>query len=176
MASDIRKLRSKLRDFALGLPEVTEDLPWGERVAKVNKKVFVFLGRDMDAHFGLGVKLPKSNKSALGLPFTEPTAYGLGKSGWVSAKLEPHAEVSFELLRDWVIESYCAVASKTLAARAGGEAATAPAGERTAKAKAIAKVAKRAKKTVTRARAVLKSKAARGPVKKPQRRAKKTLG
>ncbi len=95
-------------------------MPWGERVAKVNKKVFVFLGRDMDTHFGLAVKLPTSKKAALALPFTEPTGYGLGKSGWVSARLEPGAPVSFEQLRDWVIESYRAVAPKALAAQVLG--------------------------------------------------------
>lgn len=63
MANSARKVRAKLRDFALSLPEASEDLPWGERVAKVKKKVFVFLGRDMDVHFGLGVKLPQSNQS-----------------------------------------------------------------------------------------------------------------
>ena len=106
-----------MREFALSLPETHEDLPWGERVVKVKKKVFVFLGRDMDTHFGLGVKLPSSNKSALALPFVEPTGYGLGKSGWVSAKFEASAKPSFEQLREWVAESYCAVAPKSLAAQ-----------------------------------------------------------
>ncbi len=119
--ANVRKLRTQLRDFALALPEATEAMPWGERVAKVNKKVFVFLGRDMDAHFGFSVKLLSSHKAALALPFTEPTGYGLGKSGWVSVKLEPGAQMSFGQLRDWVTESYRAVAPKTLAARLGGE-------------------------------------------------------
>ncbi|MEO6601682.1 MAG: MmcQ/YjbR family DNA-binding protein [Polyangiaceae bacterium] len=111
----IRTVRAKLLEFALGLPEAHEDFPWGERVVKVNKKVFVFLGRDMDPHFGLGVKLPTSGKGALRMPFTEPTGYGLGKSGWVSAKLDDKSQASFEMLRDWVRESYCAVAPKGLA-------------------------------------------------------------
>ena len=138
--ANVRKLRTQLRDFALALPEATEAMPWGERVAKVNKKVFVFLGRDMDAHFGLGVKLPSSNKSALALPFTEPTGYGLGKSGWVSAKFEVDASPSLELLRDWVVESYCAVAPKSLAARVrgddGSDTTTKPRAKRASKAKA----------------------------------------
>lgn len=115
MANPVRTLRTRLRDFALTLPEVHEDMPWGERVAKVNNKVFVFLGRDMDSDFGLSVKLPNSNKSALRLPFTSPTGYGLGKSGWVTAKLDDRSQASFEMLRDWVKESYCAVAPKGLA-------------------------------------------------------------
>ncbi len=150
MATNVRKLRTQLREFALGLPEATEALPWGERVAKVNKKVFVFLGRDMDAHFGLAVKLPTSKKAALALPFTEPTGYGLGKSGWVSAKLESSAPVSFEQLRDWVIESYCAVAPNTLAARVGGGSAAGARKKPVAKAKVKLTAEPRARKAAKR--------------------------
>jgi predicted DNA-binding protein (MmcQ/YjbR family) len=121
MPNAIRTVRSKLLEFALGLPEAHEDLPWGERVVKVNKKVFVFLGRDMDPHFGLSVKLPTTRLSALRMPFTEPTGYGLGKSGWVSAKLDDKSQASFEMLREWVLESYCAVAPKGLAERLSAE-------------------------------------------------------
>jgi predicted DNA-binding protein (MmcQ/YjbR family) len=136
MSNPIRTVRAKLREFALGLPEAHEDLPWGERVVKVNKKVFVFLGRDMDTeHFGLGVKLPTSAKSALRMPFTAPTGYGLGKSGWVSAKLDDQSQASFEMLRDWVRESYCAVAPKGLAERITGEISAKKAAKK-AKAKA----------------------------------------
>jgi predicted DNA-binding protein (MmcQ/YjbR family) len=116
MPNPVRTVRAKLRDFALALPEAHEDMPWGERVVKVKNKVFVFLGHDTDTeHFGLSVKLPTSNKSALRLPFSSPTGYGLGKSGWVSAKLDDKSQASFEMLRDWVKESYCAVAPRNLA-------------------------------------------------------------
>ena len=122
MPEAIRMVRAKLRDFALGLPEAHEDLPWGERVVKVKNKVFVFLGRDMDPdHFGISVKLPTSRLSALRLPFAEPTGYGLGKSGWVSAKLDARSQASFEMLRDWVRESYCAIAPKALAEQIAGQ-------------------------------------------------------
>jgi predicted DNA-binding protein (MmcQ/YjbR family) len=163
MASDVRKLRIKLRDFALALPEATEALPWGERVAKVSKKVFVFLGRDMDTHFGLAVKLSSSHQAALALPFTEPTGYGLGKRGWISAKLEPGAQISFEQLRDWVIESYHAVAPKTLAARVAGDSLVSAKPVRKAKSKAKTASKAPAKKTPKSAPARGKSKSvARG--------------
>src|SRR3954453_20934016 len=136
MPNPVRNLRAKLRDFALALPEVHEDMPWGERVVKVNNKVFVFLGRDLDTDFGLSVKLPNSNKSALRLPFTSPTGYGLGKSGWVSAKLDDKSQASFEMLRDWVKESYCAVAPKGLAEQVQPDPAKAKAAKK-AKAKTI---------------------------------------
>ena len=112
MASGVRQIRAKLRELALALPETHEDLPWGERVVKVKKKVFVFLGRDMDAHFGLGVKLRASHQRALALPFTEPTGYGLGKSGWVTAHLKD--QKSLALIKAWIEESYRAIAPKKL--------------------------------------------------------------
>ena len=132
-------------------------MPWGERVAKVNKKVFVFLGRDMDPHFGFSVKLPTSKQAALALPFAEPTGYGLGKSGWVSVKLEPGAQISFGRLRDWVTESYRAVAPKTLAARLGGEssarASAKPVSKAKTKVKARVTIQPRAKKAAESAAA-----------------------
>jgi len=135
MPTPVRTLRTKLRDYALTLPEVHEDMPWGERAMKVKNKVFIFLGRDMDTDFGLSVKLPNTNKSALRLPFTSPTGYGLGKSGWVTAKLDDHSQASFEMLRDWVKESYCAVAPKALADQVQPDPAKAKAAKK-AKAKA----------------------------------------
>ena len=136
MPDPVRTVRARLREFALGLPEVQEELPGGERVAKVRNKVFVFLGRDTDPeHFGISVNLPKSRLAALRLPFTSPTGYGLGKSGWVSAELDDKSQASYEMLRDWILESYCAIAPATLAARVHGERELARAAKK-AKAKA----------------------------------------
>jgi predicted DNA-binding protein (MmcQ/YjbR family) len=146
-SSKVKQVREKLHRFALGLPEATEDFPWGERVVKVNKKVFAFLGRDMDPHFGFGVKLKASHAAALREPFASPMGYGLGKSGWVSAKFEPDAKPSVEQLKAWVLESYCAVAPKTLAKRIPAPEAVAP-----AKAASETKTKAGAKPTAARAR------------------------
>lgn len=115
-AVDLRSVSRRLRQFALALPEATEDFPWGERVAKVKGKVFVFLGADPVPGSGMGfsVKLPVSAEEALDLPFTEPTGYGLGKSGWVTARFEPKDEPPVEILEGWILESYRAVAPKKL--------------------------------------------------------------
>jgi len=104
-----------LRSHALAYPEAREDFPWGERVVKVRGKVFLFLGRPEEG-LALSVKLPGSATLALGLPFASPTGYGLGKSGWVTARFGPREKPPVELLKRWIDESYRAVAPKRLAA------------------------------------------------------------
>jgi predicted DNA-binding protein (MmcQ/YjbR family) len=118
-----------LRDFALSLPEAREEFPWGERVAKVKGKVFVFLGMSGD-EISLSVKLPTSGALALGLPFASPTGYGLGKAGWVSARFAKGEKAPVDLLRSWIDESYRAVAPKKLVAALDASAETGPASPR----------------------------------------------
>jgi predicted DNA-binding protein (MmcQ/YjbR family) len=103
-----------LRTHALSYPEAKEDFPWGERVVKVRGKVFLFLGKGES--LSLSVKLPGSANVALGLSFASPTAYGLGKSGWITARFEKRGKPPLEMLRQWIDESYRAVAPKRLAA------------------------------------------------------------
>ena len=105
-----------LRTFALTFPESTEEFPWGERAIKVRGKVFLFLSKQADG-LHLSVKLPVSAASALELPFAEPTGYGLGKHGWVTAILPPDESVPLGLLREWVDESFRAVAAKAVLAK-----------------------------------------------------------
>ena len=119
MAAPRNALRKweKVREFALGLPDATEDFPWGETVAKVNRKVFVFLGVDDGSHpLGVTVKLrdDTAHAHALASPGAEPAGYGLGKAGWVSIPLDGRGAPAGELLCDWVEESYRAVAPKRL--------------------------------------------------------------
>ena len=112
--STVQATANALRSYALALPGAYEDFPWGERVIKVNKKVFVFLGRDED--IGFSVKLPVSADLALSLAFASPTGYGLGKSGWVSISPPPDEIPPLEMLTDWIQESYRAIAPKKLIA------------------------------------------------------------
>jgi predicted DNA-binding protein (MmcQ/YjbR family) len=106
-------VREKLRTFALSLPEATEDRPWGEEVVKVRGKIFVFLGPPGARR--MTVKLEESHSHALSIVGSEPTGYGLGKSGWVTVPLRAEG-VSLPLLRDWIEESYRIVAPKRLLA------------------------------------------------------------
>lgn len=106
----------ELRDLGLSWPETHEDFPWGERALKVNKKVFCFLGtsaqEDGSHRFFFTVKLPESAAIATAQPWATPTGYGLGKSGWISARFDRPEDVPTALLRDWLDESYRTVAPK----------------------------------------------------------------
>ena len=104
-------IRDKLLAFALAFPGASEDHPWGEDVAKVNGKVFAFLGVAESKR--MTVKLAESHGHALSIEGAEPTGYGLGKSGWVTVPLRASG-VTLDLLRDWIEESYRIVAPKRL--------------------------------------------------------------
>jgi predicted DNA-binding protein (MmcQ/YjbR family) len=106
-----------LRAHAMAKPEATEHFPWGERAIKVKGKVFLFMYAD-PTKLSLSTKLPKSNGVALMLPFATPTGYGLGKAGWVSAAFEGAVAPPVDMLRDWIDESYQAIAPAKLAALA----------------------------------------------------------
>ena len=106
---------TKLRRFALGLPGAWEDHPWGEDVAKVGKKVFVFYGLPESGRgLRMSIKLPDSVGIALEEDWATPTGYGLGKSGWVTVAFDRDADVPVERLQDWIEESYRAIAPKKL--------------------------------------------------------------
>lgn len=107
------RAETAMRAFALRYPEAYEEFPWGERVIKVNKKIFVFLNATADG-LSIGVKLPWSAEDALGMRFVEPTGYGLGKSGWVTARFSQKQKPPVDLLCDWIDESYRAIAPKRL--------------------------------------------------------------
>jgi predicted DNA-binding protein (MmcQ/YjbR family) len=120
-AADLTATARTLREFAMGLPGASEHFPWGERVAKICGRVFVFLGVDPipGGPMSLSVKLPASGRDALELPFARPTGYGLGKSGWVTASFQPGDSPPQGILRDWILESYRAVAPKKMVERLG---------------------------------------------------------
>jgi predicted DNA-binding protein (MmcQ/YjbR family) len=102
-----------LRIAALGLPAAWEDFPWDEVVVKVNKKIFVFLGRPGPDPPDVTVKLTVAHDHALSIAGAALAGYGLGRAGWVTV---PIAAVDTDLLVDWVEESYRNVAPKKLVA------------------------------------------------------------
>lgn len=114
MAASPRATRTRLLTFALSLPESSEHHPWGERVVKVRGKVFAFFGVDETPM--VGVKLTDSWGYAKTRPYVEEMGYGLGRSGWVVVRLADARTAPISLLREWIEESYRAVAPKRLTA------------------------------------------------------------
>jgi predicted DNA-binding protein (MmcQ/YjbR family) len=106
-------LLATLRGFALGLPDTAPKSPWpGHQDVAVRDKTFVYLSLH-EPRVVFSVKLPVSGPQALGLPTARPTAYGLGKSGWVSIDLSgAPGEPPLATLKRWVMESYRAQAPK----------------------------------------------------------------
>jgi predicted DNA-binding protein (MmcQ/YjbR family) len=130
-----------LRAFGLAYPGAHTKSPWpGHLDLAVNDKTFAYLSIEGDP-FHISCKLPNSGGAALLLPFTQPTAYGLGKSGWVTAEF-PDGKIPVELLRSWIDESYRAQAPKKLVASLGGGKAEAAAPRKTKKTAAKTKRAR----------------------------------
>lgn len=135
----------ELKAYGLAFPGAHPKAPWpGHNDVAVNDKTFVYLNAPGDP-LGIGCKLPTSGNVALMLPWVTPMAYGMGKSGWVSATPPPDQPVPIEMFKQWIDESYRAQAPKKLVAQIG----TAP-----AKAKAKKPVAR---KPVARKPAVTKA-------------------
>jgi predicted DNA-binding protein (MmcQ/YjbR family) len=132
-----------LRAHAMAKPEATEHFPWGERAIKVKGKVFLFMYCDA-SKLSLSTKLPESNGVALMLPFAQPTGYGLGKAGWVSAAFEAGATPPVEMLCSWIDESYQAVAPAKLASLARGASSSSDSEPARPAKRAAARPAKRA--------------------------------
>jgi predicted DNA-binding protein (MmcQ/YjbR family) len=116
--ADLAKAAERLRKQALGYPETYEESPWGDRVVKVKGKIFLFCGVHEGALY-LSVKLPRSGREVLKEKFAKPTAYGLGKSGWVSCTFAD-GKISEERVHAWIDESYRALAPKKLIALLDG--------------------------------------------------------
>lgn len=112
----IAAIQAELLCFALTLPEAYEDRPWGETVLKVRGKIFLFWG-DAPTALTFSLKLPRSHGYALSLPYAKPTGYNLGKSGWVSFHTAIDTALEVPLVKEWIVESYRAVAPKKLAAQ-----------------------------------------------------------
>jgi predicted DNA-binding protein (MmcQ/YjbR family) len=108
-------MKAELLAFALSLPEAWEDHPWGETVAKVGKKVFVFFGDTASERArSFTVKLRESHDEASAMGWASDPGYGLGRGGWLT--VDAPEDAPMELLQAWILESYRAVAPKKLAA------------------------------------------------------------
>jgi predicted DNA-binding protein (MmcQ/YjbR family) len=104
----------ELERFALSLPEAWADSPWGDRVVKVRKKIFVFLSSADSDKPGLTVKLPESRDHGLSFEGSVLPGYGLGKAGWVTVYVDGVPKEERDVLFDFIEESYRTIAPKTL--------------------------------------------------------------
>ncbi len=143
--------------------------PWpGHLDLAVKDKTFAYLSTPGEP-FSISVKLPRSASAALILPNTKPTAYGLGKSGWVSASFDDDI-VDIDMLKAWIDESYRSQAPKKLVAQldAGG-AGTGPAApaKKAAAKKPVAKKPAPAKKPAAKKSPPTKAAAKKPAAKKP---------
>jgi predicted DNA-binding protein (MmcQ/YjbR family) len=127
----VKAAKARLLKYALAKPDTTLEHPWGENVAKVHGKVFVFFGIDDGSEYVMGVKLTKALLYAKSLPYVEAMGYGLGKSGWVSIKA-PKGTPPMATFEEWIDESYSNVAPKRKAtlSSAAPKARARPAGRR----------------------------------------------
>ena len=113
----LKAAKARLLKYALAKPDATLEHPWGENVAKVRGKVFVFFGMAEPAadapyaDYVMGVKLTNALLFAKSQSYVEAMGYGLGKSGWVSVK-KPKGAAPMEMLEEWIDESYANVAPK----------------------------------------------------------------
>ena len=113
MSKAVDALLRELRAFGLAYPGAHAKAPWpGHDDLAVKDKTFAYLPADGEP-FSLSVKLPFTGEGARELPFAQPTAYGLGKSGWVSFT-PPEDQIPIEQIKDSIDESYRAQAPKSL--------------------------------------------------------------
>lgn len=114
MTSKSEAIVEQLRARGLTLPGAHRKSPWPDHDdLAVKDKTFAYLPRK-GKEFSLSVKLPYTGYEALQLPWAKPTAYGLGKSGWVSFNPPPAEIPTLDELKAWLEESYRAQAPKKL--------------------------------------------------------------
>ena len=119
--SESDRVLKELRAFGLAYPGAHTKSPWpGHKDLAVNDKTFAYLSAEGQP-FKISCKLPTSSEVALLLPFTSPTEYGLGKSGWVTARPPPGKPLPVDMFKQWIDESYRAQAPKKLAAQLDGD-------------------------------------------------------
>jgi predicted DNA-binding protein (MmcQ/YjbR family) len=112
----VKQAEQRLIRFALTFPEATLDHPWDHDAVKVRGKMFATFGGKAGSpkEFSMSVKLPVSAEMALTLPWVEPTGYGLGKSGWVTARIKAGEDMDIETMKGWIAQSYRSIAPKAL--------------------------------------------------------------
>ena len=116
------EMLDRVRRICLALPEATEQEAWGEPTFRIRKKIFAMYAA-ANNHHGDGQNAVWLN-APLGvqemLVRSDPETYFVppyvGVKGWIGVVL---TAVDDEALREHVVESYCMIAPKKLAAQVG---------------------------------------------------------
>lgn len=108
-----------LRAFGLTYPGTHIKSPWeGHADLAVNDKTFAYVTQEGDP-FRVSFKLPFTGEGALEESWAQPSAYGLGKSGWVTMTPSDDELPSLDQFKAWLDESYRAQAPKKLVKQLG---------------------------------------------------------
>lgn len=105
------KAIESLRGWAMALPEVEEGNSCNKLAYKARKKAFLYVGSKDDS-WNLMLKLTDSI-DLVDRVAAEAEELGVSEHGWVSATFARTSNAPKEL-KDWVEESYRALAPKTL--------------------------------------------------------------
>jgi hypothetical protein len=110
----------RVRGVCLALPEASEQEAWGEPTFRVRKKIFaMFAGNHHgDGRMALWCKAPLGVQEHLVAADAETYFVPpyVGVKGWIGIRLDRTGD---DALREHVIESYCMIAPKKLAAQVG---------------------------------------------------------
>jgi hypothetical protein len=120
-----QRAEAELTRFALSLPETDVVPGWGKdddrtRYMRVRKKGFGFFGEkgEADDTFSMTVKLPTAYEMIQHLYFVREGSEWYRRNKWAVVRFGPEDDVLAELdtLKDWLVQSYVAVAPKKLGA------------------------------------------------------------
>lgn len=102
-------LLGKIREICLALPDASESEKWGKPHFCVKEKIFAGCGEE-DGKLVMGFKLEMSHaRQIIQLPGFWKAPY-VGHKGWVSMDVTVHDD--WELLNEFVLESYKLIAPK----------------------------------------------------------------
>jgi hypothetical protein len=123
-----QRAEAELTKAGLALPETDAAPGWKDsRCLRVRGRMFCIFGepKDMPGHKGnrnaqgltIVVKLPVSAEMVEELYFVREGSRWYKQHNWVIAHFDPEDDIlaEMETLRAWLVQSYCAMAPKTLA-------------------------------------------------------------
>ena len=100
----------RLRDAAMALPEASEGESCVNRAFRAGKKAYFYLG-EKPAHIYGMLKLTDSYADVVAM---NDSRVAPGKHGWITLRFQANDHPDSELIEQWIVESYRALAPKRL--------------------------------------------------------------